>query len=313
MRGTTFFLLLLAVLSGGHSDAADIHVDEFVLIGGIRQWITIKGTDQNNPVLLFLHGGPGSSAMRYADSFTGDLQKYFVVVQWDQRATGKTEKVNRSPLPLTVAVFENDTFELINYLRNRFSKEKVYLMGHSWGGFLGMMMAAKHPELLASYFAVSPMIFQAESERKTLAIMLDRAQEEGNQAELEELSKISIPFQNGVQLYYHRKWLAHLMGQKSFSSAFVEQWAVKWLPLFNEGSAVDFFQAAPELKCPVYFFVGRKDYQTYFKLTEEYYQKVRATKKELFWFDHSAHAVITSEPQKLQEIIIAQLLHNGTN
>ena len=140
-------------------------MSQAVEIGGIKQWINIKGTNGSNPVLLFLHGGPGNSAMSYAERFTNELQKHFVVVQWDQRESGRTAKLNTSDKPLTVAVMEEDAVDMINYLRTRFSQDKIYLMGHSWGGFLGLTVAANHPELLKAFMAISPMVYQVESER----------------------------------------------------------------------------------------------------------------------------------------------------
>jgi pimeloyl-ACP methyl ester carboxylesterase len=95
------------------------------------------------------------------------------------------------------------------------------------------------------------------------------------------------------------------MGSKPPSRAFVVAWAQKWLPLFNEASKVNLFSEAAEFKCPVYFFVGSKDYQTNFKLTEQYFHLVKAEKKELFWFTNSAHNLNLTEPKKLQDLVIS--------
>ena len=276
-------------------------------IGGLKQWIDIQGTNDQSPVLLFLHGGPGNSALRYADRFTHELQKHFLVVQWDQRESGRTAKLNASQQQLTVDLMVSDALAMIHYLCTRFSKEKIYLMGHSWGGFLGLSVALLHPELLEACFAVSPMVHQVESERLSLEWMKLNASVTKNDKELSELGEIMIPFQNGEQLFYHRKWLAKAMLTTAPAKSFVESWALKWLSLFNEASQVNFFVLAPEIKCPVYFFVGTRDYQTHFKLTEEYYKMLKAEKKDLFWFSNSAHNLNLTEPTKLQEIIISVL------
>lgn len=303
-----FFSFLLIVAVPDTSCAfSTINKQEAVEIGGIKQWIGIQGISDHNPVLLFLHGGPGNSSMRYGDRFTNELQKHFVVVQWDQRESGKTAKLNSSSQPITVALMVSDAVEMINYLRARFSKEKIYLMGHSWGGFLGLMVASNHPNLLEAYFAVSPMVHQVESERLSLELMKRKAKETNNQKELNELSGINIPFQNGEQLYYHRKWLAKEMLTSAPLKPFVETWARKWLVLYNEASRINFFVYAPEIKCPVYFLIGTRDYQTHFELTEEYYKMIKAEKKDLFWFSNSAHNLNLTEPLKLQEIVIAVL------
>jgi pimeloyl-ACP methyl ester carboxylesterase len=290
------------------AQANEIEVKEAIDIGGIKQWISINGTNTSNPVLLFLHGGPGNSAMSYASKFSGDLQKHFVVVHWDQRESGKTAELNASDKPLSVALAESDAIEVINYLRRRFSQDKIYLMGHSWGGFLALKIAAAHPELLKASLAVSPMVNQLESERMSLKWMLDKAKQENNQEALKELQEVSIPFANGEQLYFHRSWLLKMAGRKSPSKTFVETWATKWLDVFNEASAINFFVTAPQIECPVYFLVGHKDYQTHFKVTEDYYNLLKAPAKELYWFENSGHNLTASDPGRLQEIVINDIL-----
>ena len=301
------FFIFLASFCSAQSHST-INSSEAVQIGGIKQWINIKGANSNNPVLLFLHGGPGNSAMSYSERFTNQLQIHFVVVQWDQRESGKTAELNASDKTLSISLMESDALEMINYLRSRFSRDKIYLMGHSWGGFLGLTIAANHPALLNAYLAISPMVYQVESERLSLEWMINKAKSDHNQKALEQLALINIPFQNAGQLYYHRSWLARMMGNKPPSKAFVEAWGKKWLSVFNEASHVNFFTIAPEIKCPIYFFLGRKDYQTYFKLTEDYYNALKVEKKRLFWFSDSGHNLNITEPTKLQEIIINEVL-----
>jgi pimeloyl-ACP methyl ester carboxylesterase len=311
-------ILALIPLFVSAQSADGIHTKEAIEIGGIKQWISIDATEgthdqKGRPVLLFLHGGPGNSAMSYADKFTGELQKHFIVANWDQRESGKTAELNASDKPLTVALAESDAIEVIDYLRKRFSQEKIYLMGHSWGGFLALKIAADHPELLKACLAVSPMVHQLESERLSLKWMLDKATQENNKEALDELKRVSVPFGSGEQLYFHRSWLLKMAGRKSPSKSFVETWATKWLDVFNEGSAINFFKTAPRMECPLYFFVGRKDYQTHFKLTEDYYNFVTAPAKIIFWFDNAGHNLTTAEPARLQEIIITNILPKAGN
>ena len=298
------FIIAFCFLFFSASCFATVDRKEAVEVGGIKQWINIKGISDQHPILLFLHGGPGNSAMSYSYKFTNELQKHFLVVQWDQRETGKTKELNPSTKPLSLALMEADVVELINYLRKHFSKNKIYLMGHSWGGFLALRMAALHPELLEACFALSPMVNQLESERLSLAWMMDKAKMQRNQKAVDELSRVRVPFENGEQIYFHRNWLAYFSGSKALSKPYVEAWAAKWLALFNEASMMNFLVEAPEIRCPIYFFVGRKDYQTHFSLAEQYFLIVKAEKKELFWFKNSGHNLNLTEPKKLQEIVI---------
>ena len=284
-----------------------IHESRSIKAGNILQWVKIDGDSDQNPVLLFLHGGPGGSVMSYAEKFTKDLQKHFVVVQWDQRETGKTKSLNSSLEPLTISLMEQDAIEVINYLRGKFHQDKIYLVGHSWGGFLTLEVAAHHPELLAACFAASPMVNQIESERMALDKMKAIAEKENNKIASQELETIKIPFENGTQLFYHRKWLYHLINRQkpSFTKSYVETWSTTWLPLYNEACTINFVEAVPEIKCPIYFLVGRKDYQTNFNLIENYFEKLKAEKKELFWFNDSAHGLNLTEAPKFQQVIIS--------
>jgi pimeloyl-ACP methyl ester carboxylesterase len=126
----------------------------------------------------------------------------------------------------------------------------------------------------------------------------DRAQQ--------ELSQVKIPFANGQQLYFHRKWVLEYMGSKAkITEKQVQAWASMWLPIFNEASKDNLLESAPTLRCPVYFFVGRKDVQTNSGITEKYYNILDTPKKGLYWFERSGHSLPTTEPELLQEIIIS--------
>lgn len=290
-----------------HSLLAQIAVDTSMVVpvGGINQFVTIKGKDVSKPILLFLHGGPGSSMMGYSEKFTRQLQDHFIVVQWDQRETGKTLALNASPQPLALNLFRDDTHELITYLLKQFNKPKLYLAGHSWGTALGFYVAGKYPDLLYAYIAIAPMADQLESERIVLQQMKDKAKREGDQKQIDELSLIKIPFENGEQLYYHRKWLQHFNGKTaSLKKQFVLDWSETWLSVFNEASQNNLFETLPVIECPVYLFLGRKDYQTNYAVAEKYYNTLKAPIKKIFWFDRSGHFIPTTEPSKLQDIII---------
>jgi len=288
-----------------------IQESQSVKAGRIFQWIKIEGDNDQNPVLLFLHGGPGSSAMNYSYRFTHELKKHFIVVEWDQRETGKTKSLNRSTQPLTVSLYESDAVDIINFLRNRFHQDKIYLVGHSWGGFLALQVASHHPELLAACFAASPMIHQVESERIALDAMKQIAEQTKNKNAQQQLAQIKIPFENGTQLFFHRKWLYELINKQKapFTKTYVENWSTTWLSLFTEASKINFAETASEIKCPVYFLVGTKDFQTNCKLTETYFKQLKAEKKELFWFADSAHGLNLTESLKFQEVIILTVGH----
>lgn len=305
---TMKYQLLLAVLiTATYCDAqTPVDREEEIFIGGIRQFIAIQSADTTLPLMLFLHGGPGGSMLSYSERFTDRLRAHFVVVQWDQRETGRTLELNSSPVDLTLAVFQRDTEELIQYLLARYKRQKLYLVGHSWGTVLGFHIARSHPELLYAFIPIGPMINQLESERMALSMMREKSF--ADSTAVGELAKVKVPFQSAEQLFYHRKWLKYLTGnRRSLSKSHVESWAATWLPVFNEASQINLIESLPEIACPVFFFVGRKDFQTSSYITAQYYSIVKAPKKDLFWFE-TGHAIPASAPSRMQDIIIDKIL-----
>ena len=277
-------------------------------INGIRQIVRIKGKDVSKPLLLFLHGGPGGSLMQKFDKVSDKLQQHFVVVHWDQRETGETLKLNKTTQPLTLQLFYNDTHDLVDSLLKRFGKSKLYLIGYSWGSGLGFYLADKFPELLYAYLPVSPVIEQHRSDSISLAMLREQMGKNARQ----ELAAVRIPFQNADQLYYHRKWLLRHEGQKfvslSFRKSFVESWAATWFDVWSRSNDVNLFQSLPVIKCPVYFFAGQKDYNTNATITTEYFNKVTASKKDLFVFRDAGHGLPETHPGEFQDIIIKVIL-----
>ena len=296
---------LLFILISNHSFCqTSIDKKEIVTIGGIKQYIHIKGKDISKPLLLLLHGGPGGSLMNKTDYITGKLQQQFVVVQWDQRETGETLRLNKSTQDLTLDLFYNDTHDLIDSLLKRFDRQKLYLAGYSWGSGLGFHIADKYPGLLYAYIAISPVINQWKSEQ----IALDMLREKMNKKAQQELAQVKIPFENAEQLYYHRKWLYSFDGKKFVTKGFTQAWGLTWFNVWKESCDINLFESLPTINCPVYFFAGEKDYQTNYSIAREYFTKVSAPKKDFFLFAGSGHGLPETDPGLFQDIIIEKIL-----
>jgi len=153
---TTIGLLLVAmVLLCGGAKASDfatttpIQEAKYVTLGGIEQWITIRGADRANPVLLLIHGGPGDAQSALRSTYAV-YEKDFTIVQWDQRGAGRTYLKNPNSPPVPERV-ELDGIELAQYLCAYLTKKKILLLGHSWGSHLGVEMVQRRPELFAAY------------------------------------------------------------------------------------------------------------------------------------------------------------------
>jgi pimeloyl-ACP methyl ester carboxylesterase len=282
-----------------------------VRIGGIRQWINIITVDTSKPLLLFLSGGPGDSDMDNKDRFTKELQKHFVVVIWDQRESGKTRQLNASPEPLTIDLYKKDTHELITYLLRQFNRPKLYLTGFSWGTVLGLTVAYEDPDLLYAFISVSQLVYQNRSEEMLLQRLKEQASEKRNKTAQAELALVKIPFENKDQLYYQRKWLFSFSRNPVSASALRKSFDAFPNPmfmLFREAGYINFTQQVQELRCPIYFFVGRNDYQTNHELTYSYYQQLKADNKHFYWFERSAHLIPYTEPELFQRIIVDKVL-----
>jgi pimeloyl-ACP methyl ester carboxylesterase len=284
-----------------------------VKIGGIGQVIARKGI-KDGPIILFLHGGPGSSKMKKADVFSNELQKHFMVVQWDQRESGKTLALNKTNGPIPLDLMVSDTHDLIDTLLKRGNQTKLYLAAESWGTVLGFRMAELCPGKLFAYLAFSPVTNQVESEKLLLSKLLDDAKATGNVAAQNELAGVKIPFDNAAQLYYLRKWWfrydGHPIADKDTTLVkdYFKSWSDTWLPAWNSAMERNLLVTLPKVECPVYFFLGGKDYQTNCEIAKSYYKLLSAPKKEMYWFDNASHDVLVSDAPKVQRIIINEIL-----
>lgn len=310
MKKTNLFIaLLLSVFCVAQLKTVKMDTLLTPEIGGIQQVIEIKTDDTNKPVLLFLSGGPGSSMMKNADSFTNILKNKFTLVQWDQRDAGKTLALNPSPIQPSVELMGKDTYEVINFLIKKLNKKKIYLLGSSWGNALGFYIVEKHPELLYSYFAVNPVISQLKSEKELLKTL--KMYFKDNTVASKELANVHIPFTNDEDLFYLRKWLFYKDGKEyvtgdDFKNGFL-QWSKTWSPAWNEVMNINLPKTLPKVDCPIYFFVGKNDIQTSTPITQQYFQEVKAPKKDLFLFEKSGHQIHKDEPEKFQNMIIKTL------
>ncbi|WP_137904627.1 alpha/beta fold hydrolase [Chryseobacterium sp. 2VB] len=301
-----FILTLLSVFCLAQSNPIKIDTILTTEIGGIKQVIEIKTDDANKPILLFLSGGPGSSMMKNADSFTNILKNKFTIVQWDQRDAGKTLALNPSPVQPSVELMGKDTYEVINFLLKKLNQKKLYLLGSSWGNALGFYIVRNHPELLHGYFAVNPVISQLASEKELLKTL--KAHFKDNPVAMKELEKVHFPFTNDEEMFYLRKWLFYKDGKQyvtsdDFKKDFL-QWSKTWSPAWNEVMKIDLPKTLKKVNCPVYFLVGKNDIQTLTSITEEYYKQVKAPKKDLFLFENSGHQIHKDEAEKFQNTII---------
>jgi pimeloyl-ACP methyl ester carboxylesterase len=295
---------------------------EEVVLGGVRQWILIRGSDKADPVVLFLHGGPGAADIFLARHFDGKLTQHFVVVHWDQRGAGKSYDSDIPTAALNRDQFVSDICELSEKLKTRFNVPKVYLVGHSWGSEIGILAASRHPELFHAFVGVGQVVEKNEQEEISYRFALDMARNSQNALAIEELEEIGAPpYENHKELTTQRKWLERFGGVTHANKLTFNDYLKIGLTspdytlldglrffrgqefsekhMWEERMHTNLFQEVPRVDVPTYFFAGRYDYNTPSQLTERYFQQVNAPSgKQLVWFENSGHMIPYEEPEK---------------
>lgn len=191
-----FFLVIVSPGKPRSCPATDegssICEKSFVQIGGLRQGMFIKGTDTVNPVLLFVHGGPSFSEYFLVEKYPTGLEDHFTVCYWDQRGGGLSATTEVTMESLTMGQLAADMIEVTNYLRNRFGKEKIYVMAHSGGTAFAIRTVAENPELFQAYIGMAQITKQAESEKRAWRYMVDLYSSKGNKKMTAQLGKYPV-------------------------------------------------------------------------------------------------------------------------
>lgn len=305
---------------------------EAVELGGVQQWIQIRGQDTSRPLLLILHGGPGLPEMPY-EYVNAGLEKYFIVVEWDQRGAGKSFQPDISGESMRLEQFVNDAQQLTEMLCARFHQKQVFLVGHSSGTVIGMMLAQRAPQLVRAYVGISQIANLQESEKLLYDLTVQSAKAKGDTKALRELAKIGPPpFHDAAELQVSQKWVNHFAPDR-FAFLSLDRWRLacaspayslldfvrffrgakfSFAHLWRELFATNLFRQIPRVDVPVYFFLGRHDHVVTGSVAEKYFNTLEAPKgKQFFWFEHSAHWPQLEEPQKFQEIMIDRVLHEN--
>ena len=309
-------------ISGANSVASLEEID----LGGVKQWILVRGQDTSKPVLLFLHGGPGSSMIGNGRFFLEALESDYVVVNWDQRGAGISYSPNLRAEDMTVDRLRQDTVELTNLLRTRFSKSKIYLVGHSWGSLLGMLAVKSNPELYSAFVGVGQFVNEAASDAYNYQFVMSEAASKSNQTALSEMQALGPPPYNTVaNITTLRKWTSEYGGDihnkqamqdfASFSMAASEYNLGDWLnqqngamfslnSMLQELITIDLRTSASTINVPAYFFLGRYDHVCAWEVAQEYYNLlVNPAGKQLFWFENSAHNPLFEERDKFVDLM----------
>ncbi|MGH6869926.1 MAG: alpha/beta fold hydrolase [Rhizomicrobium sp.] len=296
----------------------------YVPIGGIPQWIETADGDRGKPVLLFLHGGPGGSS-RFASAVWKPWDEHFQVVHWDQRGAGLTFAKNGEAGcgPLSVARMTEDALEVATYLRDRFQRDRIVLVGHSWGSILGAHMILRRPEWFAAFVATGQLVNLGENERFNYARQCAQAERAGNTEALKALEEIGPPpYRDIAVLRVIREWADRL----STATGDTPQPKVEALPpgfgpddfamlmrgfaytgpqLFAELGTIDLPALGTDFAVPYFCFMGTADQQTPCELAEAYFATVSAPRKAFVRFEGCHHFVVFNRPHAFLEQLLA--------
>lgn len=308
-----------------------------VPINGVEQGMFIKGKDVTQPVLLYVHGGLPSYFM--TERYPTGLEEHFTVVWWDQRGAGLSYDPARTPETLTLEQVIDDTLAVTDYLRQRFDQDKIYLMGHSGGSFIGIQAAAIAPEKYHAYIGVAQMSDQRRSELLAYDYMLEQFRAQGNTRMVQRLEAAPVTDTEGPTPAYLtlRDGAMHTLGigtthdMRSVLSGImwpslthpeytlaekINLWRGKMASgvsaLWQANITTDLAQTTPKLDIPVYFLHGIHDYTCSYPLAQAYFTQLEAPVKGFYSFAHSAHSPIFEEPDKTRQILVEDVLA-GTN
>ena len=325
-RPTPFLDANGKVLAGSISEK--IHVT----INGVEQGMFIKGKNSGNPVLLYLHGGMPDYFL--TQDYPTGLDEYFTVVWWEQRGSGLSYSSDIPPESVNPDQLVSDTLAVTNYLRERFGQEKIYLMGHSGGTFIGIQAAARAPEFYRAYIGVAQMSNQLESEKLAYAYMLQRFKDDGNTKMVRTLEEApvtdSIPLPDsylsvrdsamhslGIGTTHDMKSIVTGLLLRSFEnreytlSEKIGMWRGKIFSgsrLWNTQLSTDLTKTVTRLEIPVYFLHGVYDYTVSYPLAKSYYEQLDAPLKGFYTFTKSAHSPLFEEPTRMREMMQADVL-----
>jgi len=326
----------------GNAAAGSISEKVFVNINGVKQGMIIKGRNTENPVLLFVHGGPCFSEYFLVDKFPTGLEEQFTVCYWDQRGGGLSYHPDIPLESINLDQLKSDTLEVTNYLCKRFGKERIYLMAHSGGTSFAIQAASEEPQHYYAYIGISQITRQAESEKLAYQYMMNQYLEEGNRRMIRKLQKYPIPESDSHVIPFfkspvrdqsmHELGIGTMRSMRSvFGGVFIpvmtckaytfgekaniwisKAFFIKKTKLFDQILALDLTAKVEELKIPVYFISGAYDLTVNHDLAKSYLAGLKAPVKGFYTFEKSAHSPNFEEPEKMLQLLQKDVM-KGTN
>jgi pimeloyl-ACP methyl ester carboxylesterase len=297
--------------------ASAIAVLEWPTLGGARQAVLVRGADTTRPVVLFLHGGPGMPAMYLAHAFQRSLENDFVMVQWDRRGAGKSYGARVPAESLTVRRTLADLYELTHRLRERFHQDRIYLVAHSWGTYLGLLAVSDHPEWYRAYIGMGQLVPDTATARRIQrGLVVDEARRRGDTALVTRLGTPGAAvteadlFAVGGELRNATSFLPLLWtGLRAPEYTLFDAWNVQRgaqlvSATFARSPAPALPPGGSAVPIPLFLFLGRYDYNAPSVLAVRYLDSLKAPLKRVVWFEESAHFPFFEEPERFRKELL---------
>jgi len=321
--------LFLPISTAPFSGAPNsIAVVEHWPINGIAQTVIIRSRDTSNPILIWLHGGPGSAETPVLRRFNAPLEDKFTVVYWDQRYAGQSYDP-AAPLPenLKIADYVSDLGVLVDGLRKRFHRQKVVLVGQSWGTVLGVLYARQHPENVSVYVGIGQVTNTPENERLSYVFALGEARRRGDAAAIQQLKALGPPPRAG-SVFTPRDLLEKFggfsragLGLGRLVSLSVTARETNWRDVAALFGAHKYSEAMlngefshlvldaghPAFQVPVFILAGRYDQISVASLAHRFFERLTAPRKEFVWYENSAHNVNFDEPDRFNAFMLQEI------
>lgn len=314
--------------SQGQFVPGSIAAMETVSIGGIPQRIWFRGLNVRNPALLILHGGPGASEAALFRYFNSELERDFLVVNWEQRGTGRSFQADIPPESMTVEQFLRDLDDVVELIKNRFDKDHIVLLGHSWGTALGTIYANRHPDKVAAYVGTGQVANMPQGERLSYDYAVAQATVRGHKKSVDALREIGPPPHTVDDMLTSRRWVEKFggsfhadlsMGKLIWAALHTDEANLIDLILFGWGNRFSLERLWPEFSrldlttnrtfaMPVWFLLGRYDRQVPATLAASYFETIEAPSKRLIWFERSAHNPPFEQPEEFNKVMIQNVL-----
>lgn len=306
-----------------------VNEKSFIVLGGESQYVEMSGVSTKNPVLLFLHGGPGWPQTPHLRYFNADLTKSVILVAWEQSGCGKSFMNNPEPKILTLEQLVKDAHELTQFLKQKFDQKKIYLAGFSWGSALGLHLVHQYPEDYAAYFGISQIIdinrsidlsrewikrqaiIKKDEETLKLVAQLEHKDTSLCKTPLDcFFKKYELLTNYGGAIYKKQSEEAIKIAESKYEDYKNYDWLKGFMysasRLGNTIFELD-FTPMTSLNVPVYFFVGRHDWSLPAIVTEDFFNRLTMTKKEMVWFEESGHECLEEEPIKFNTELLARI------